>query len=81
MIDVTPIVVWLVIWGAMIFASIPLGSLLGIVIGFFTGAISDNEDVGAPIGLILSWLGGSALAVFSIIQVILHIIALVQAST
>jgi F0F1-type ATP synthase assembly protein I len=79
--DVTPIVVWLVIWGIMIFASIPLGALLGMTVGFFTGALSDNEDVGAPIGMIVGWIGGAALAVFSIIQVILHIIALVQATT
>lgn len=51
------------------------------MIGALTGAISDNADVGAPIGGIIGWLGGAALAVFSIIQVILHIIALVQATT
>lgn len=79
--DVTPIVVWLVIWGVMIFASIPIGFGVGTVVGFFTGAISDNEDTGGAIGAILGWLGGAALAVFSIIQVILHIIALVQATT
>ncbi len=79
--DVTPIVVWLVIWAVLVFASIPLGTLLGTAVGFFTGALSDNEDVGAPIGMIVGWTGGAALAVFSIIQVILHIIALVQATT
>lgn len=79
--DVTPIVVWLVVWGVMIFASIPIGMFLGAFVGFLTGAISDNEEVWAPIGAVLGWIGGAALAVFSIIQVILHIIALVQATT
>lgn len=79
--DVTPIVVWLVIWGVMIFASIPIGVGVGTFMGFLSGAVWDKEENGGLIGLVVGWISGAVLAVFSIIQVILHIIALVQATT
>ncbi|QDK01340.1 hypothetical protein SEA_WATERT_71 [Microbacterium phage WaterT] len=77
--DVTPIVVWMVIWGVMIFASVPILGVVGLGLGFLAGIFTDSEDVTGPIGAITGYISGAALAVFSIIQVILHIIALVQA--
>lgn len=63
-------VVWLVIWAVLIFASGPIGAILGVVIG----AIFDEPEIGALIG----WVIGGVVAVFAIIQTILQIISLVQ---
>lgn len=64
------IVVWLVIWGVLVFASAPIGAFLGALVG----GVFDEPEIGGLIG----WVIGGAFAVFAIIQTILQIISLVQ---
>lgn len=65
-------VVWMVVWFLLIWGfpatGVFLGSLIAIAI----------DEAWAGIFVFLGWLIGGALAIFSIVQVVLHIISLVQ---
>lgn len=70
----TATVIWLVIWGVLVFASMPLLVMLGTV----TGAMVSSSEWAPVAGIITGYVLGAALAVFSLVQAILQLITLVQ---
>lgn len=68
-----------VIWGVLWFVSIGVFPFVGFLVGAFLGSLFDAPgDDGITAGAFLGWIVGGAAAVFSLIQVILHIISFVR---
>lgn len=70
------IVIWGVIWFAVMLAAVPLLAATGS----FIGDHLDNgwDGPGLVVGGVTGWVLGAIVSIFSAIQVILHIIHLVQ---
>ena len=73
----TATVIWLVVWLIVTGAAIPLFTTLGV---FLAVTVARDEEF-APAGLLGGWLLGLITAGWGLVQVILHIIHLVQALT
>lgn len=75
----------IIIWGVIWLISIPLIWVLSVVgIGITGGLIGDRVDsygggeAGASIGGFIGWIVGAIWAVIALIQVIIHVVDLVQ---
>lgn len=68
-----------VVWGVLWFVSMGVFPFVGFLVGVFLGALFDTRgDDAVTAGAFLGWIVGGAAAVFSLIQVILHIISFVR---
>ena len=69
------IVIWGVIWFMVAGVSTWVFGVIGAIIGGYL--TKDGEFVGGPIGIV----AGLLVAAFAVIQVVLHVVALIQALT
>lgn len=78
---ITQTVVWGVLWFFLFIGFIPAGWISGAIVGSLLVKSSRDEYPKVAGGAIIGAMIGTLLAVFSLIQVILHIINLVRALT
>lgn len=70
-----------VLWLVVMFVAVPFLTTIGAVVGDLISPSSLYKEGGGVIGGLIGWIVGGFLAVYSLVQVILHIIDLVKVLT